>query len=112
MHLGAKSILYTKLLNFGQILNGPDVVFCHEDLVDNLVDAIKDSIKSDYNDCLPPDYNSKPINKEHHDNLRSLLQDHGGKLPLSTGSSSGEANEVLAPTVIVSPKASSPLLNT
>ena len=72
--LAAKRIVFGKFLNCGQTCVAPDYILCHEQVKDQLVEAIGRQIKLQYgeNPLDNPDY-GRIVNRKHFDRIVELI---------------------------------------
>lgn len=91
-------IVAGKFLNCGQTCIAPDYLFVHNSIKDDLILALKDTIKNFYGEdpSKSPDY-SRIINKNHFDRLASLCKADG---TIVVGGECKPAELYIAPTVI------------
>ena len=74
IELAAKRIVFGKFLNCGQTCVAPDYILCHEQVKDQLVEAIVRQIKLQYgaDPLANPDY-GKIVNRKHFDRIVELI---------------------------------------
>ena len=75
INLAAKRIVFAKFLNCGQTCVAPDYIYCHENIKDKLIDAIKKEVISQYGKTpLNNDNYGKIINEKHFNRLLNLIE--------------------------------------
>ncbi|CAH8566049.1 unnamed protein product [Schistosoma turkestanicum] len=94
-----KRIIYSKLLNCGQICVAADYLLCHEKILPALKEKIEETIKQFLGDNPQesPDY-ARIINVKHFQRLTNLLKQTNGKVVI--GGVSDVDNKYIAPTVV------------
>lgn len=103
----AKRIVWGKFINAGQTCVGPDHVYVHEEIKEELINRMKFYIKEFYTDdpASSPDY-MKIVNTNNFNNLLSLLKDchiiHGGTYNSEDG--------YFAPTIVLDPPENSKIM--
>ena len=97
IELAAKRIVFGKFLNCGQTCVAPDYILCHEQVKDQLVEAICRQIKLQYGEdpLENPDY-GKIVNRKHFERLLGLIQPE----KVRAGGVWNEDTRQIAPTVL------------
>ncbi len=100
----ARRIAWGKFINAGQTCVAPDYVLVDEQVHDEFVDRLADSITSFFGDDPQhsPDY-GRIVNERHHARLTGLL-DRGGYDAVAAGGGHDVAERYLAPTVLTGVK--------
>lgn len=106
--VAAKRIAATKFSNAGQMCIAPDYVLVHSSRKEELITALKDTIRSFYSDDPARDYNfGKIINRRQFDRIVAYLQQgrilHGGK--------TNEATFYIEPTIMDNIAAGAAVMN-
>jgi aldehyde dehydrogenase (NAD+) len=109
LEVAAKRIVWGKLMNAGQTCIAPDYVLAEAPVKDRLVDLMAAAVRDFYggDPHASPDY-GRIVNDRHLARLRGYLDGHGGTV--AVGGDVDEADRYLAPTVVVDPEPSSPLM--
>jgi aldehyde dehydrogenase (NAD+) len=109
LDISARRIAWGKALNAGQTCIAPDYVLATAATRDALVDRIVSSFERHYGPRPETSADLAGIVSERHlDRLRGLLDGHGGTV--ACGGTIDAATRKLAPTVVVDPDPSSPLM--
>ncbi len=102
----AKSMAFTKFSNNGQTCIAPDYVYVHEDVKDEFVRELKNTITGSYGDTLDaqlatPDY-ARIVNERHHGRVKALLDDavQRGARVEAGGDVKGDGENFISPTVL------------
>ncbi len=81
--LSARRIVWGKFLNCGQTCVAPDYIYCHKDIKEKFVEAVKKEIKKQFGNALENSDYGKIINKKHFDRILGLVDEnkviHGGE---------------------------------
>jgi aldehyde dehydrogenase (NAD+) len=95
--VAAKRIAWGKFLNAGQTCVAPDYVLCHDAVVDELTDGIRNAVRAFYgpDPRLSPDY-ARIVDTRHLRRLVSYLGDG----EIAFGGESDEPTRYLAPTAL------------
>jgi aldehyde dehydrogenase (NAD+) len=103
----AARIVWSKWMNAGQTCVAPDYVLVEKDQADTLVAAIKRKITEFYGDDVQhsEDY-GRIVNERHFARLVSYLQDQN----VVCGGENDQTTKYLAPTIVLDPELSSPLM--
>ena len=103
--VAAKRIAWTKLINSGQICIAPDYVIADAKIRDQLVDKIKDAVKTFEADNPG---GKRIVNERHFDRLTASLAATKGDVVIGGGSDSSTIS--IQPTVVVDPDPAEPLM--
>jgi aldehyde dehydrogenase (NAD+) len=97
MERSVGSICWGKLINAGQTCVAPDYIWVHKDVKDQLIEALKNQIKTFYGDDIKnnPDF-GRIINRRHFERLKDLLKE--GRIVF--GGETDESQRFVAPTII------------
>ncbi len=105
LDVAAKRIAWTKLINSGQICIAPDYVIADAKIRDQLVDKIKDAVKTFEADNPG---GKRIVNQRHFDRLTASLAATKGDVVIGGGSDSSTIS--IQPTVVVDPDPAEPLM--
>jgi aldehyde dehydrogenase (NAD+) len=107
VNLAAKRITWGKMINGGQTCIAPDYLFVHEDIKDQMIDALKKHIKHSYGDSPidHPDY-CKIINQRQYDRLKSYLSNG----EIIAGGKYDDAQQKIEPTIMLNPPTDSKVM--
>ena len=95
--LAARRIVFGKFLNCGQTCVAPDYVLCHASIKDELINKIRDEIKSQLgNDPINEENYGKIINEKHFERLLGLIDEKKAVI----GGESDKDRLKISPTVI------------
>ena len=97
IEVSARRIVWGKLINAGQVCVAPDYLYVHEDIKEDLLNAIKKYIKKSYGkDPSKSKYYGRIINHKNFKRLSNLLNDGN----IVFGGQSDEENRYISPTLI------------
>lgn len=97
INLAAKRIVFAKFLNCGQTCVAPDYIYCHENIKNKLIEAIKKEVISQYGRTpLNNDNYGKIINEKHFNRLLNLIE----KEKIVIGGNSNTDTLKIEPTVM------------
>lgn len=94
--LSARRIVWGKYLNCGQTCVAPDYIYCHKDIKDDFIKAVKAEIARQFGNALENGNYGKIINKKHFERILSLID----KDKVVCGGLSDEKALKIAPTVM------------
>lgn len=107
--LAARRIAFAKFLNAGQSCVAPDYVLAHRAIADALVGELGKAIERFFGESpLRSEDFGRIINDGHLERINALLASHGGRVIVGGQVDAGQ--RYIAPTVIVDPETSSPLM--
>ena len=102
--VAARRIAWTKFLNSGQTCIAPDYVLVDAAVRDKFVDALKAAVKSMQGDGAM----MQIVNARQYERLSGLLNGTGGEIAL--GGQVDAASHKIAPTIVVDPDPTSPVM--
>jgi aldehyde dehydrogenase (NAD+) len=104
--IAAKRIAWTKLINSGQICIAPDYVLADAKIRDELVDKIKDAVKTF--EAENQNGGKRIVNQRHFDRLTASLAATKGDVVIGGGSDA--SNISMDPAIVVDPDPAEPLM--
>ncbi len=109
IEVAARRIMWGKFLNAGQTCIAPDYVLVEAPVRDRLVGKMADTLREFYGDDprLCDDY-GRIVNGRHLDRLQNLLRSSGGTVAI--GGQIDATDRYIAPTVVVDPDLSAPIM--
>jgi aldehyde dehydrogenase (NAD+) len=107
--VSARRIVFAKFLNAGQSCVAPDYVLAHASILDQLVARIEKALTDFYGSDPEQsrDY-GRIVNDQHFSRLAALVA--GASEQIAIGGTTNPRSRYIAPTVVVRPPATSPLL--
>ena len=99
LKISAKRIIWGKLINAGQTCVAPDYVLAHEDIYDDLIKTLVDTVKEFYGNNIHNNQEfGKIVNERHMTRLRDII--NADKEHIVFGGNIDMDNRFIAPTIL------------